>query len=457
MATRSGGGTGVIVALVVFIITTVFLLVMTIVFYSNHNKSLEAQRDAEAALDKFITREQRGREETKRIEEAARAEGKSAFLYLADQVAALTTFVSGAAGTNINDARTQLKIDAGQTIKQAISTLRQDLATRDAEISSLNTRIQQGEQTLAALNTQMEQLRQSHARELQEVQGVIATYETASKGYAGEFANAMTTLDEAKRDIEQSYRENVATLQRQLDEVGQENAVLKTRVGQQQKALESIRVKAKNPAELVDGRVIDVAGSNDQVFLNIGAKDRVVLGMTFEVYDDDSSIRPSEDTGEYPRGKASVQVIKVADSTSTAKITRAAPGRPVVKDDVIANAIYDPDYKFKFLIHGNFDVDDDNRATPTETEYIRSQIVQWGGTVVPGDELVGDLDFLVLGSRPYEPSPLPANASEMQVSTWQLQREAFEKYHSLLDQANRAQIPVLNWNRLRVLTGFVNR
>ena len=44
-------------------------------------------------------------------------------------------------------------------------------------------------------------------------------------------------------------------------------------------------------------------------------------------------------TGSLPRGKASLQVIQVRDTTSKCLITRAVPGRPVVRTDVIANAV----------------------------------------------------------------------------------------------------------------------
>ena len=127
--------------------------------------------------------------------------------------------------------------------------------------------------------------------------------------------------------------------------------------------------------------------------------------MTFEIYGDAAQIRPNED-GQFPEGKGSLQVIKVGENTSTAKITRSTLGQPIVRDDVIVNAIYDPEYKFKFLVHGQFDIDQDGQATEEEAAYLRSQI-ETRGVVVQGDTLPGDLDFLVLGvtrlNRPSRP------------------------------------------------------
>ena len=40
-------------------------------------------------------------------------------------------------------------------------------------------------------------------------------------------------------------------------------------------------------------------------------------------------------------------------------VTRSVPGQPLVRGDVVANAVYDPNYRFKFLVHGKFDIDAD--------------------------------------------------------------------------------------------------
>ena len=163
------------------------------------------------------------------------------------------------------------------------------------------------------------------------------------------------------------------------------------------------------------------------------------------------------DTGQLPRGKASLQVIKVGDTTSTCKITRSTRGRPVVRDDVIVNAVYDPDYRFKFLVHGKFDVDNDGRPSEAEAEYLRSQIIDWGGTVVRGEQLPGDLDFLVLGTQPPRPPEPPINASVHQINDWARKRTAHEKYGELFRQAREAQIRVLNSNRFFILIGYTDR
>ena len=51
MAIRSGAGTGVIVSLVVFVLATVFLLVLSIVFYAANREQAELVKQAELIGD----------------------------------------------------------------------------------------------------------------------------------------------------------------------------------------------------------------------------------------------------------------------------------------------------------------------------------------------------------------------------------------------------------------------
>jgi hypothetical protein len=132
-------------------------------------------------------------------------------------------------------------------------------------------------------------------------------------------------------------------------------------------------------------------------------------------------------------------------------------GNPLIRNDVIANAVYDPTYRFKFLIHSKFDTDGDGRPTETEAEYLRGLVMNWGGTVVTGNDLPGDLDFLVLGEEPPKPPPPPADASPVILEDWVRRNEANALYNLLFNQAMQAQIPVLNANRFFILIGHTER
>jgi hypothetical protein len=173
--------------------------------------------------------------------------------------------------------------------------------------------------------------------------------------------------------------------------------------------------------------------------------------MTFAVYTEPTDIRPDADTGNYPEGKASLEVIRIDENTATARILRERRGNPVVRGDVVANAVYDPRKTYKFLVYGNFDADGDGRATFEEQTQIRARIEAWGGKVQ--SELTGDTDFLVLGERPVLPPEPAGNAPIEAINFYISLRRQAQRYDELFEKAQATSIPVLNQNRLYTLTG----
>jgi hypothetical protein len=461
MAVRSGAGTGVVVSLVVFVLTTVFLLVMTIVFYAGKTKELEERVKAEQALGTYVNSAQRNNDTFKAFEASAKATGQSVSGYLSGRYDALMTYVDGNPSTTLDGLKSSLDAYGvqkdGGVVKNTLVDMSRDLRSARTTIDELKQQQTNLEDQIAQKQTEMNQLRQSQQAERDAVEGRIAGYRDAAEDYKKRLDDGIADLGRAKDELSQRYQGTIHDLEDQTDNLNRELMFVKSRLKDLEDARNTARLKSQDPSTLVDGKVVDVPGSNEEVYIDRGKKNRVVLGMTFEVYSESASIRVNPQTGEIPRGKASLQVIKVGESTSTCKIIRSTPGQPVVRGDVIANAVYDPNYQFKFLVHGKFDVDGDGRPSESEAEYLRSLVLDWGGSIVTGEELPGDLDFLVLGLVPTNPPPPPANASEVIVSDYIRKRQAYETYNQLFRQAREAQIPVLNANRFFVLIGHVDQ
>lgn len=458
MAVRSSAGTGVIVSLVVFVLTTVFLLVLTIVFYAGQQKEKELRHEAEAARDVYVKDRERS-SDLFRAYESATPPGKSVAGHMHEQYEGLMRYVAGQPGPvdTVKASFASLGVTENGVVLEDFRSLDRDLQTRQAELDAANRNLASLENELQAKEEEIGQLKAAHQQELGAVQTEIQDYADAAAEYARQVGQTIDELRAAETRLRDRYEGQLSDLRQENNGLLEELQVLRGRVEEFEKILEGIRVKAADPDKLVDGRVIDLAGGNDQVFIDRGKDQRIVLGMTFEVYDDSGSIRVDRRTGQMPRGKASLQVIKVGQTTSTCKITRSTPGRPVVRNDVIANAVYDPEYRFKFLVHGIFDVDGDGKPSEAEAEYLRRLVHQWGGSVVYADELPGDLDFLVLGQ---EPPPVPAlrdNATDEEIDAYMAKRAALEKYNQLFRQAREAQIPVLNSNRFFILIGHTER
>lgn len=458
MAVRSGAGTGVVVSLVVFVIATISLLVLTIAFYAGRENERQLRAEAESALSRYVRPEQRNQDLFKGLESAAGQQSVAG--YLQSRYEALMRYVDGDPGTSLDRLQARMAtmgVDRGGVVASAFQDRVRDLRLAEEEIATLNTRLERASRESADIQAQMAQLRESNRQEVQSVQGQIAGYRTAAEEYRTELQNTKRTMNETVDRLHARYESMVAELEQQGDDLHRENTRLRGHVEELQARLSADRIRGTSPELLVDGRIIDATGGSDQVFIDRGRAHRIVLGMTFEVYDDAASIRVDERTGQLPRGKASIQVVRVGDTTSTCKIIRSTPGRPVVRENVIANAVYDPEYQFKFLVHGRFNLSGDGPPTEGDAEFIRSKIIEWGGIVVNADEIPGDLDFLVLGVPPSEPPLLPDNATEFQIRDNLRQRAAKQQYEALLNQARQAQIPVLNHNRFLILIGHTQR
>ncbi|MDZ4831920.1 MAG: hypothetical protein SGJ09_17225 [Phycisphaerae bacterium] len=452
MAIRSGGGTGVLVALVVFVLLFVFTTVMTIVFYVGKNEAMQRANTAEADLGAFITPGQQQAEESKQLKASAATDKKSLYGYLMDQRAETAAWAAGNRSADLSALQTELGVPKEKTVKDTLADVRRQLKAKSDESNALNTTVNDLKKLVASAKEEAETARKDGDAKVDAVRQEISGYGTAATELEEKVRGAIATLDAERARLNERFNSQKNEMQAEIDSLRADASIKDSRVRALEDKVKAIEVKPANPAELVDGRIIAIEGSGDQVFINIGKRDRVVPGMTFEVYDDANAIQASDRSGQN-RGKASLQVMRVADSTSTCKITRQATGRPVVKDDVIANAVFNPDYKFKFLVHGKFDIDGDGKPSDNEADYLKSQIRAWGGEVIDGEALSGDLDFLVLGMKPMAPPPPPPDATETQIEALLAARNAAETYDRLFFQASNARIPVLNWNRFQILTG----
>ena len=455
MATRSGAGTGVIVSLVVFILTTVFLLVLTIVFYVGRNDAIEQQANSEGALAQYVSDAERASPRFRELE-AVSEEDRSVAMYLSNRHDDLMRYLNGDSASTYDALRVEMEsygVETGNPLVSAIEGMRRDLDAKDRAIDSRKDEIAALDQAIEQRDDRIRQLRDDHQRELDSVSQEIDRYKNAGDELSDDVRRTIDDLNDALIRLEDQQENERATLEDQIDRANQDLVLLRTRVDEYETILNGIRIRSQRPDTLVDAAVIEVDATREQIFINRGERDGIVLGMTFEIYDDVTSMVRN---GQLQRGRGSVQVVRVFDSTATCKITRDVPGRPIVRNNIAVNAIYDPTFSFKFLVHGRFDFDGDGRPSDAEANYIRELIRKWGGVVETGDVLPGDTDFLIVGRVPPMPAPLPPDADETKIQVWAARRAARERYEQLRTLADEAQIPVLDAPALFTLIGHTN-
>jgi hypothetical protein len=445
-----GWGWGLITVLS---LTTLGSLVAFAMFYGKYNDSMRQLLTATEAGNDFVRADERNRDDVRNLVEEAKKSRQSLVGYLVEGQQAVMQRATGNRRETVATLDEKLKAIPGADAQPMLGVIN----ARDAELGNLRNQLQQADaarqQALADLKNEVERVAAIEKRhqetlgainsQLGMVKGEVDGYRTGTDGYKKE-------LDQRLDESRQAAAESEARLKKQLDELTAQKLIVDNQLavlrGQRNQAV----LRTGDESALVDAEIVGTNSADRTAFLSIGKRENVVLGMTFSVYPSASAIRPNEN-GEYPAGKATLEVINVGETTATARITSEARGNPVVKGDVVANAVFDPSKKYKFVIFGNFDADRDGLATQIERQDIEAMIRAWGGDMT--EDMTGDVDFLVLGQRPLLP-PRPASDAPFEVVQEYFRREReVERYDSLNRQAQSTSVPVLNENRLYTLIG----
>ncbi len=451
MASKTSASVGMMVSLAVFALLSLVLFVLTVVFAASTQR-LTRERDA-AVND--LTVAVRADERDDRWEELKRQSGgRTGVVRYLDRSLTGTIRLAGGGRSDTAEtfrAKAEAVLDGAPTMLAAIerrdgriSDLQRDIANaerdRDNALSDMkasNERVKliedESRATVARLNTELDKYRQ----ELENYRlGVEST---------------KTEMIDSTANVRAQADRTIADLESRNSQITDRLLVLEGLLDNYRTATSKDRLRPQSEAELVDARVIGVNPGAREVYLSIGRSNHVVLGMTFEIYSLGTTIRADAE-GNYPPGKATVEIIRIDDSSSTARVIRETRGNPIIEGDFGANPVYDPNKKYVFVIYGNFDMNRDGVPTAAEANEVRAIIDQWGGVV--RDEVSGDTDFLVLGTRPVLP-PEPKNTDPIElIQRYLRMKQTVQRYDDLFETAKRTGIPVLNQNRFETLTGM---
>ena len=454
MAIRSGAGTGVIVSLVVFVLATVFLLVLCIVFYASNREQIELVKQSESDLQIYARSNERSSDALQNFVSLAKNANQSVTSYLNGQLQDRNRMITGNPGASVEEIRSEFgnTLTDNTPLAIIVDQLQRQLNTRQEEVDSRVGELSEARVQIAALEKQLAQQERFSDEEVQIVKTQWQDVQDRAQDLNTKTTDFFIQRDDRAARLERGFTGRISDLDTLVGELSDENLRLESTIDELRDKVDLGRMSAVDPATLVDGTVLEISTGNE-VFIDRGSNDRIILGMTFEVYDSASQLRVDQE-GNFPRGKASIEVVKVGETTSTAKVTRSTTSQPIVRDNVIVNAVYDPDYKFSFYVHGDFDADGDGNPE-ADNRFLKDQIIRWGGTIVENtDSLPGDLDFLVLGIAPQEPAgKVPLGATSAMLNDYKRQKRAFVDYQRLIEQARSTQIPVLTVNRLHILTG----
>ncbi len=453
MSGRGGASVGWLVTVTIMGVFSATFLITTIIFLGQLNGAKQTITQIEADQADYITSSERQMDDVSRYVSKARKERQSLVRYMIDSQQTIMQRVTGSRNDDAQalDDRLSSIPDA-----QSVSMLRLVQNLR-SEIDNLKTARDQADDARKAAETKRDELTArvgqieddfnqrivSLEAQINQNQRDVQTYRTGTDDVRADFLKQLDASVQQRRDLDAELSGRITQQRNRILEL--EDLIRRLR---RQASKESL--KPVDEYALIDGQVIGTNPTAGQVTINRGRSQKLVLGMTFSVYDERAGLRPNAD-GSYPRGKAGLEVINIGQSSATCRVLWETQGNPLIRGDSIANPLYDPSKIYKFVVFGSFDANADGRHTPNERTEVSALIQQWGGNVV--NDLSGDVDFLVLGQRPVLPPAPPPDAQVEVILAWQRLDQMVAEYDRLFKTAQDTSIPVLNENRLYTLVG----
>lgn len=454
MAARTGASIGVAVTITILGLVSVALFVTTMVFYGQAQRAKNDLQTAQEEYAQFVSDAQREHATVRAVLEEARAERRSVVEHLMLARAELLRAVTGDQEMSLAGFRERLGAVEGAESQDLMALI----ADKNAEISRLIERadVAEEERRAAQIAAEKESERVAAIEAAFSAQGLELTNRV--DGFGNQiiastrgFEDLSTKLARQKEESEAELNTEISGLNSTIDDLRDQLIVIQDQLLRCRAEGRTDIILPYNQEALVDGTIDRVDRAVNEVVLSIGRQQKVVLGMTFAVYSNATDIRIDDETGEYAVGKAVLEVVRVEDGFSRARIISSSDGNPIIRGDVVANAVYDPDKTYKFVVEGLFDTNGDGLATRYERDELAALIERWGGTIV--DEVQGDLDFLVLGERPTLPVRPGPDAPIAVLNEYnRLQRE-IDRYNELRLSAEVTSVPLLNANRLQTLIG----
>ncbi len=456
MATRSGASIGILISLAIFTLLSLVLFVLTVVFAAKAQSLGREFRGAQGDLAAAVRPEERD-DRWEELKRDAQSSGSGVVRYL-DQNNRRLNMLLGAAPKDTPSAieerlTAQFGADAG-SMSRVVDQLQGQVASLTQQLDEANRAKSAAQADLQNTVDRMEQIRTESDATVAALTAQIDQTKEAVENYRADVQETKDGYQSSLASARSEGESKAAELQAALSEAKDQALLLQEQLDRCRGETRETSLRPVDEATLVDGAVVAVDPISGEVSIDRGRRNHIVLGMTFEVYTKGTVIRPDAN-GNYPSGKASIEVIRVEDGTSRARIIRGRRGNPVIESDVLVNPVYDPSKKYRFCVYGNFDTNNDGTATAAETDEIRRAIVDWGGTV--SDDIGGDTDFLVLGRPPILP-PEPKIDDPIEVIDRYLRlKRVSERYDELFQTAVQAGIPVLDQNRFFTLTGLTGQ
>ena len=433
MARVRGGNTGFAVALVIFGCGFVIALLVAIIFYTKIEEHKVAEDNAVKELAEFIS----GAETAQANQH--KSNNATVFGNLKNDISDLDNALREA-----NDKVTKLEGEMRQ-MEDTYETLAGEKKLLEDQ---LNAERKTSQQT-------MEERKQAHDQAMRD-----------NATLAAQNADIQEKLNVALKDADEAAQARITELTEQFKEEENNKLAAVQDAAKWKREYDLLLPRLPKPPPIgtttPDAEVASVFGqdSND-LFITLGRKNGLVLGMNFEVYDPLPVIKLT-DVGE-ARGKATIEIYALKDDSATCRVVRRDRGASINPGDPIVNIAYDPNMTIKMFAFGEFDIERDGGVN--DIGRIEALIKESGAELVELTKtdagipiLTPDINYIVLGDKPELPEEPGRDVFDpVIIAEYQAKLRANEAYFQIVDEAKILRIPVLSQERFLELVGYYVR
>jgi len=320
------------------------------------------------------------------------------------------------------------------------TALRAEIETRAGELEAEVTRLTEAN---AAMKNDFEERAADLTTKLTAAESARDTYRTERDASLSQLEQEFTKITDQntaaltnERQMRQKCEENLADAQQRF-------RILRQKLGDMMVGPDELAT-ARTP----DGKILTAVPGDEVVYIDLGRKDGLTLGLQFAVYSAETGI-PADG-----RSKAQIEVVSINATSAECKIVRQGRNEVILEGDLIANPIYDPSRPLTFVVAGEFDLNRDGMIDREGADAIAALVRDWGGKVQ--DELTPMTDFVIIGEAPRRPRP-DSEVSADRVELNKARRQAWDAYQKVLDTARSLSIPMLTQEVFLNFLGYGDR
>jgi hypothetical protein len=478
-----GSRTGPLIAAVIFLIGFVTSLIFAFVFGVALNKETERykQLDDRSKLYYGQTTGARFDELKKDINNDPALDDKTMLGAAIKDSSDLAQFVAGSQSSttrpteaigvvrnklnDISGKLPSLSLPADVSVLDALDAIGEYAAAQqqlaDQRKAVADDAAKKSESAIANAQITTDKAKQDSADAAAAVQKALDDNQKVHTDYQARLSQYAQTMDQERRSFNDELKK------REISE-GDLNKKISLKDQELEAARAKLQGKRISPEENIvrqaDGQILSLSPDDNICYINLGAGDHILPGMTFAVYSRHEGIPPLGDglsQENMPAGLGTIEVQQVDADTSQCRILPTSTGlNRISVGDLIANLVYDRNVKYNFRVYGNFNLSQSPHPTEAQgqrdREKIEALVRMWGGRLQSKVDI--DTDFVVMGTEPEVQSFTADELTDPYNVRLKADQEAeLKRYNDIITTARELHIPIMNQNRFLYFCGYYDQ